>query len=193
MNQLGTGLHDAELYEDALSVKEAELSMLRRVGGAQDHVIATQTNLAITYDALGRHEDAMRMLRDVYSGRLRLKGEEHPQTLGAANNYANTLLTLERFKEAKSLLRKTMPVARRVLGEGNDLTLKMKQIYARALYEDDEATLDDNIESVNRLEDAERTGRRVLGGAHPTTTGIENPLQYARAALRARETPPTSA
>ena len=86
MNQLGTGLHDAELYEDALSVKEAELSMLRRVGGAQDHVIATQTNLAITYDALGRHEDAMRMLRDVYSGRLRLKGEEHPQTLGAANN-----------------------------------------------------------------------------------------------------------
>ena len=55
------------------------------------------------------------------------------------------------------------------------------------------ATLDDLREGVTTLEDTERTARRVLGGAHPTTTGIENTLQYARAALRARETPPTSA
>ena len=48
-------------------------------------------------------------------------------------------------------------------------------------------------EAVTTLEDAERTGRRVLGGAHPTTAGIEHDLQNARAALAARETPSPSA
>ena len=39
------------------------------------------------------------------------------------------------------------------------------------------------------LEDAARTARRVMGGAHPLTTGIGECLRYARAALRAREAP----
>ena len=62
--------------------------------------------------------------------------------------------------------------------------------YARVLYEDDGATLDDLREAVTTLEEAERTARRVLGGAHPYTRVIERQLQLVRAALRARETPP---
>ena len=50
------------------------------------------------------------------------------------------------------------------------------------------ATLDDVREAVTKLEEVERTARRVLGSANPTTLGIENELQNARAALRARET-----
>ena len=57
--------------------------------------------------------------------------------------------------------------------------------YARALYEDPAATLDDLREAVTTLEDAERTARRVLGGGHPTTEGIEECLQDARVALNA--------
>ena len=57
------------------------------------------------------------------------------------------------------------------------------------------ATLDDIHEAVTTLEDAERIGRRVLGGAHPLTEAIGAYLQDARAALRAREksreTPPS--
>ena len=59
----------------------------------------------------------------------------------------------------------------------------------RALYKDDDATLDDLREAVATLEDSERIARRVLGGAHPLTTGIEVALQNARAALGASETP----
>ena len=91
--------------------------------------------------------------------------------------------------EAKSLLQKTIPVARRVLGEGHELTLTMRWLYAEALYEDPDATLDDLREAVTSLEETTRIARRVLGGAHPTTEGIEEELQDARAALRARETP----
>ena len=57
-------------------------------------------------------------------------------------------------------------------------------------YEDPAATLDDLREAVTTLEDAGRIARRVLGGAHPTTEWIEDELRDARAALRARETPP---
>ena len=62
-----------------------------------------------------------------------------------------------------------------------------------ALYQDDAATLDDLREAVTTLEDTKRIARRVLGGAHPITSAIEYHLREARAALRARETPPSSA
>ena len=86
MTALGNGLHYAGQDEDALSVKEAELSMLRRVGADEYDILATQGNLACTYQKLGRCEDAVNTFRDVYSGRLKLNGEEHVKTLIAANN-----------------------------------------------------------------------------------------------------------
>ena len=65
----------------------------------------------------------------------------------------------------------------------------MRWCYAAALYNDPGATRDDLREAVATLEDAGRIARHVLGGAHPTTTGIERHLREARAALAARETP----
>ena len=103
------------------------------------------------------------------------------------------LIRLERYGEASKFLRKLTPVARRVLGEGNETTLRMRWTYAVALYKDDGATLDDLLEAVITFEDTARIARRVLGGAHPLTEGMEGDLKNARAALRARETPSTSA
>ena len=80
-----------------------------------------------------------------------------------------------------------MPVARRVLGESHELTLRLSCNFVEALYEDPDATLDDLREAVTTLEDAGRIARRVLGGAHPVTESIEDHLQDARPALRARE------
>ena len=79
-------------------------------------------------------------------------------------------------------MRKMMPVAQRVLGERARLTLKSRWMYARALYKDPAATLDDLREAVTTLEDAEPIVRRVLGGAHPLTVDIENDLKKVRAA-----------
>ena len=104
----------------------------------------------------------------------------------SGQHYALSLITRKHFEEARSLLRKMVPVARRVLGEANDLTLKMRWLSARALFFDAAATLDDLREAVTTLEDAQRTARRVLGGSHPTTVGVERELRDARAALRAR-------
>ena len=65
----------------------------------------------------------------------------------------------------------------------------MRFFYADALYLDDDATLDDLREAVETLEETERTGRRVLGSAHPLVGDFELSLRAARAALRARDTP----
>ena len=149
-----------------------------------------QSSLACTYGELGQVEESLSIERDVYSGWLRLNGEEHRSTLLAAHNYAVTLKGLKRFEEAKSVLRKMMPVARRVLGEGCETTLRMRRTCAEVLYKDPAATLDDLREAVTMLEETERIARRVLGGAHPLTVWIEALIPNARAALRAREAVP---
>ena len=68
----------------------------------------------------------------------------------------------------------------------------MRKLYAGSIYEDPVATLDDLREAVTSLEDVGRIARRVLGGSHPLTTEFERNLRNARAALAARETPPSS-
>ena len=190
MSTLGNGLCAANHHEDELIVGEAELAMERRLGASERGLLLLQANLAITYEALGRPE-AVQMKRDVYNGYLQLHGKEHKCTLRATNNYAVSLVDQQRFKEASSLLRKTVPVARRVFGESHEFTLRMSWSYAVALYEDDGATLDNLRKAVTTLEETERTARRVLGGQHPLTTDIELELQEARAALAAREPPPS--
>ncbi len=184
MTELGNGLHDAGRHADALVVGEAELAMARRLGASEEDILVLQTNLACTYGRLGRLEQALRIERDVYRGRLKLNGEESRATLLAATNYASTLFERSLHSEAKPLMRKLIPVARRILGESDSLMLTMRKNYARALYLDAGATLDNLREAVTMLEETARTARRVFGGAHPTTVGIGGALQDARAALR---------
>ena len=152
-------------------------------------MLAMQSNLAMTYGALGRHEQAVCMRRELNSEILKLYGKQHEHTVVAASNFAATLIHLRvrRFEEARSLLCKTIPVARRLLGENHSLMFTMKKDSARALYQDTGATLDELREAVTTLEDTERTARRVLGGAHPDVVGIEESLRWARKVLRARE------
>ena len=185
MNELGLGLSDANHHEDALSVREGQLSMLRRFGASETSILVVQSNLANTYDMLGRKEEALQMRRDVYSGDLELHGEQSIETLGSAYNYANSLFLLERCEEARSLLRKSIRVARRALGENVETTLRMRWTYAAALYRDPGATLDDLREAVTTLEDVGQIAQQVFGGSHPSTEGIAGDLRHARAALRA--------
>ena len=187
MPQLGAGLHEVGRHEEELSVREADLATMRRLGAPEANLLCAQGNLANTYDMLGRVEEALNLYRDVYSGELILYGMAHEQTMISASNYVDSLLQLDRFEEAKSLLRKVRPVARRVLGESHRLTLRLRCNYASSLYLDSGATLDDIREAVTTLEDGERIARQLLGGTHPLTTGIEKSIQNVRAELAARD------
>ena len=99
------------------------------------------------------------------------------------------MMTVGRDAEAKAFTRNRTPVTRRALGDNNDVTLKMRRYYAIALYRDAGASLNDLREAVTTLEDVVPIARRVLGGAHPVVSTLEESLRDARAALRAREAP----
>ena len=77
-------------------------------------------------------------------------------------------------------------MARRVLGDNHGLTLTLRLNYAKALYYDEGATLDDIREAVTTLEDVAPSARRVLGGAHPLVSLVQRDLKCARAVLAAR-------
>ena len=180
MTRLGNGLSEAEHDEEALSVQEAELAMYRRFGAASaNNILAMQSNLATTYSALGRDEQALQIYRDVYSGRLKLSGEEHTSTLRAAINYAMTLLQVKRFEEAKRLLRKVSPVARRVLGTEHELTLSLREVLSRATL-DGESSAEEKHEALRMLEDVAAVMRRVLGPTHPDTLHAQEKLEGYR-------------
>ena len=107
-------------------------------------MLDTQSNLAQTYQALGYtkksrslKEKALSLQQDVYSGYLKLYGNEHRGTCLIAENYALTLMDLGRFKEAKRVMRQTIPAAQRVIGANHVVTLKIRWCYAEALYKDD--------------------------------------------------------
>ena len=187
MAELGNGLADGGQHEDALSVKEAELSTYRRLGGSAEAILAVQSNLATSYFAVNRLDEALRLRKEAYAGYKKVVGKENRATMVIADNYVISLIALQRFKEAKSVLRREIPVARRVLGDCGEITLSMRMNYAVALYNDPDAMLDDLREAVTTLEHTARIARRVFGGAHPLTTGFEGNLRRARELLRARE------
>jgi hypothetical protein len=104
-----------------------------------------------------------------------------------------SLVSLKRYTEAKSVLRKTIPVLQHILGKNDAGTFKTRWCLATALYLDPGATFHDLREAVTTFEDTQRIARRVLGAAHPLLVDVEHHLRKSRAALRARETPSTSA
>ena len=122
MGQLGNGLYEVLEHQGRVVREEAELSLERRLVQIEENtVLALQSNIAMVYHQLGRLEEGHKHERDVYSGRLRLNGEEHlenprcsQQLLGVAFCHSGA------SKKPGRLLRKTVPVARRVLGENDE-------------------------------------------------------------------------
>ena len=74
-------------------------------------------------------------------------------------------------------------------GFDDENTLRLRWNYARALRENDGATLDDLRKAVTTLEETAPIARRVLGSSHPLALSIRNYLQDAHDSLRAREAP----
>ena len=167
----------------AEDTKGQTLATALRLGAQEDQVLVIQNNLAITYAMLGRHEEALRLRREVYFGRLKLDGELEENTLMAAGNYALTLLQLKRFEEAKELLRKTTPVARRVLGNEHELTLSMREDLCCATLCGESSAEEEKREAFRMLEEVAGVMRRVLGPQHPETQRVQDDLEANREAF----------
>ena len=119
------------------------------------------------------------MRQEIYSGRSKLLGESHRETLIAANNYALGLLQSQRFKDAKIVLRKTIPLARRALGTEHEVTLSMREDLSRVILDGD-SSANEKRKALEMLEDTLGVMRRVLGPEHPETRRVRNDLVMYR-------------
>ena len=188
ISQLGNGLSEADHHEDALSVREAELSMERRIGAPERDILGAQSNLANTYNQLGRFEEALRVRRDVYSGSLRLTSIDARQcTLVAALNLSTSLVNNRKFAEARAFIRDQMALAKRVHGSDHPTTLDFQWGYARVFILDNDATAEEIAEAAAILEKTLKIAQRVLGREHPSTGYYRHALEIAREQIALRQ------
>ena len=137
-------------------------------------------NLAISYAALGREEQALFMQRDVYSGTLKQYGEEHEDSLISALNLSTSLVNTSKFAEARAFIHDQMALAKRILGSDHDLTLAFQWGYARAFTLDKSVSADQLVEVATTLEKTLKTAQRVLGREHPSTGNYRHELGFAK-------------
>ena len=110
------------------------LSGVESYGASEDAILIAQGNLANTYLALGRCEEALRMRREAYAGALKIFGEEHDLTLSAVVDLSDALCATSHFAEAQTLLKKFVPLAQETLGFEHIVTFKLIHNHAHALY-----------------------------------------------------------
>ena len=185
MTILGNGLSEAEHYDDAVAVYEAELATEERLGVKEEgDILITRGNLAICYYNLGQLDEALSMQREVYAGRQSM-GE---YLLRAGNqdiavcNLAEYLVAAREFEEAQSLAREELPAIIDRHGPDDPLTLEVQTWYALAFFRADGASEDDVAEALTILEDVLRRSRRVLGDSHPDTERAREFLEEVRSA-----------
>ena len=184
MSVLGNGLAESGNHEDALTVRETELSTMRRTGAPEESMLIVQGNLANSYAALGRFEQSLNITRDIYARSSALHGKDNAYTLVTAGNLVASLVDdLEQFDEAKAFLRDRIPEAIRTLGKDSDITFRLQRMYAQCHYENDDASREDVTTAIAQLEDLDRRGTRIYGASHPQTRATRCHLKRARAKL----------
>jgi hypothetical protein len=182
--------------EEALQMNRDVHSGWLRLGGEDnDNTLRAAVNYTSNLVTQEGFDEAKALLGKTIPVARRVLGEGHMLTLTMRFNYTKVLCrdansTLDDRREAVTTLEEIERIARRVFGGAHPFTadierdlLGARTIVARNLYIDPAATLDDLREAVTTLEEAERTARRKLGGAHPTTGVIEESLRDARVAL----------
>ena len=203
MGVLGNALRLNRQPEEALPMLEACLALRRRYWPRSvGMILSAQTNIASCLSALGRHDEALVLKREVYARRVATRGISHLDTIFTASNIVASMLSLELWDEAKSLGRDhLLPVARQSLGADHDETLKINHRLAAALVDHPESTRDhprfestpiragqktdlntgdDLLEAETIMQDVVQRRRRVFGPAHPDTRFAEGALSLMR-------------
>ncbi|MCF2540784.1 FxSxx-COOH system tetratricopeptide repeat protein [Streptomyces sp. FB2] len=153
------------------------------LGPDHTHTEWAANYLAMAFSAVGDHDSAYALHRDMFDRQRRVSGEDHPDTLATASNLAIRLAGLGRVEEAFELGEDTFARRGRVLGEDHPDTLRTGSNVANWL-----GQLGRVEEAVELGEDALARLRRVLGEDHPGTLATASNLAIWRGELgRAEE------
>jgi tetratricopeptide (TPR) repeat protein len=135
-------------------------------------------NLALSYGAIGRHADALKLNEETLARRKALFGPEHHLTLASMNNLAGCYRYLGRHADALELGQKTLALAKATLGPDHPYTLRCLDTLA-GIYKSSGRPSD----AVKLYEEALPLMKAKLGPGHPDRLASMHDLAESYSAL----------
>jgi tetratricopeptide (TPR) repeat protein len=127
-------------------------------------------NLANSYFAAGRHDEALKLREEVLPLRRKVLGPEHPETLNIMNNLANSYFAAGRHEEALKLKEEVVSIRRKAFGTKHPDTLKAMNDLA-----DCHSIAGHPDQALKLYEEVLPLSRKTFGAEHPDTlTAMHN-------------------
>jgi tetratricopeptide (TPR) repeat protein len=169
---LGEGKIAAEQWGKARKLYTSQL------GVDHGYTLRSMDNLANAYEALGQHDDALKLREEALALARAKRAPDDPETLGDMNNLAASYISLGRYAEALKLFEETLALEKTKLGPEHPETLRTSYNLARAY-----AALGRTAEALALHEKTLTLRKAKLGPDHPDTLWSMNNLAATYATL----------
>jgi eukaryotic-like serine/threonine-protein kinase len=145
-----------------------------------DHpdTLTSANNLAVSYNKLRRHADALKMREETLAAQKRVLGPDHQDTLTSMSNLAVSYAALNRPADALKLNEETLAIKKRVLPPDHPDTLQSMNNLALSF-----AALNRHADALKLHEETLAIRKRVLPPDHPDALTSMNNLANSYAAL----------
>ena len=171
----GWALNELHLSRQAIRVLSITQELaLRALGPDHPSTLASQTNLAYAYHAVGDLTRAIELHEATLDGCKQAFGPDHPHTLASRNNLAGAYGSLGDLGLAIELHEANLRDRERVLGANHPSTLTSRNNLASAYGE-----LGDLAREIELHEKNLAASTQVLGPDHPDTMASRNNLASA--------------
>jgi tetratricopeptide (TPR) repeat protein len=149
-----------------------------RLGPDRPDALAAANGLAVCYQDLGRHADALRLHEETLAACRRALPPDHPETLRSLHNLAFAHYTLGRYADALALHEQALAAAERALPPDHRVTLW--SLHGVALCH---AALGRYADALALHERTLAARRRALPADHPDTLWSLHNVAFCSAAL----------
>jgi len=187
MTYLANGLNDFTVrrFEEALEVYEANLQWAMRRTTDTSHLLSLKGNIANVMVEANKVEEGIARMRANFAEGQSEFGPEHKETLITANDLCGALISVEDYAGCKQFIQENslLDKVERNFGPDCVATFTSRRNLARALYLDEDASLDDTRRAIEILEDLSPRAHRLLGPTDPFPRRIQENLDGAREEL----------
>lgn len=152
-------------FDDAEAALSTITSDLEHMQGADA--------IASAYVSTGRLNDAILLFEQILTDRVRILGNDHPDTLISRDNLAGAYESNGRLNEAITLYEQTLADSTRILGNDHPSTLASRNNLAAAYESNGRLS-----EAISLFEQILTDSIRILGNDHPDTLIVRNNLAY---------------
>ena len=152
-------------FDDAEAALSTITSDLEHMHGADA--------IASAYVSAGRLNDAILLFEQILTDRVRILGNDHPDTLISRDNLAGAYESDGRLNETITLYEQTLADCTRILGNDHPSTLASRNNLAGAYESNGRLS-----EAISLFEQILTDSIRILGNDHPDTLIVRNNLAY---------------